>query len=100
MSELRPCPFCGGEMTGQPDLFSGGTRYDHHCISDLLGEHDLRALWNTRVIEDALRSKIAELEARILPDEVLDEIVNCLTCRVDQDDVHAVLSEIRKARGI
>jgi BMFP domain-containing protein YqiC len=52
--ELKPCPFCGSEnpwgneecVCAKPDLMAMP-----------------RGAWNTRPIEDALRARIAELEA-------------------------------------
>lgn len=63
--ELKPCPFCGGELIGQPDLFSGGLRYDHNCINDLLGSCDFIPQWNKRPIEEKLNKRIDELEKEL-----------------------------------
>jgi len=68
--ELKACPFCGK----QPDIFvieevEFHTRWGVECqncgatIQDDFDESDLEKAWNTRPIEDALRARIAELEA-------------------------------------
>jgi len=63
--ELRPCPFCGNKNIRKnfgifPELFCSECEatiyaYDEH--------EDLAKSWNTRPLEDALQSRIAELEA-------------------------------------
>lgn len=67
MSELKPCPFCG-EM---PMLFDRPCYY-YQCIKEKCQGQEMswnntaqEALvsWNTRPIEDALQSRIAEMEA-------------------------------------
>ena len=55
--ELRPCPFCGGEAEL---CYSEVDTFCRKC--NVLQETEL---WNTRPIEDALRLRIAELEAEI-----------------------------------
>lgn len=57
MSELKLCPFCGNEpqeitLNGKPLVVCWG----RDCV------HDPKR-WNTRPIEDALTTRIAELEA-------------------------------------
>ena len=69
--ELRPCPFCGA----MPDNERGVVRYDPGVICHTKGcLLECRWFpiddWNTRPIEDALRARIAELEA------LVDELVN------------------------
>lgn len=57
MSEaLKPCPFCGGPEIPPAQI------YCDTCKTNIagLGDH-----WNTRPIEDALRARIAELEAAL-----------------------------------
>jgi hypothetical protein len=59
MSELKPCPFCGGrhiETAENLDLV-----YCFDCGAEM--HTDLGGGWNTRPIEDALNKRIAELEA-------------------------------------
>ena len=55
MSELIPCPFCGGEAEL---CYSEVDTFCRQC--NVMQETEL---WNTRPIEDALRLRIAELEA-------------------------------------
>jgi len=57
MSEiLRPCPFCGSaDIRTEPGI---NLNYCDKCSAEANIEH-----WNTRPIEDALRARIAELEA-------------------------------------
>ena len=74
MSELKPCPFCGSEV--QDD--ERGEKYPKkspmggwiiHCeccgasLSQFRKSGKDEISWNTRPIEDALRARIAELEA-------------------------------------
>ena len=66
MSELKPCPFCGGEPTSSNEfddevLFYGCTK-DIDCPMYDAPFVNLEN-WNTRPIEDALNARIAELEA-------------------------------------
>ena len=88
MNALKPCPFCGGEarkvtetidpddldfMTfddiDYPDCFEI-TCENERCISGwYLSPKD----WNTRPIEDDLRARIAELEARAEKAEAMVE---------------------------
>ena len=74
MSELKPCPFCGSEV--QDD--ERGEKYPKkspmggwiiHCeccgasLSQFRKSGKDEISWNTRPIEDALTTRIAELEA-------------------------------------
>ena len=77
MSELKPCPFCGGKAVAcsffdvddldyMPievnDNDAEVTCENERCINGwYLSPKD----WNTRPIEDALHARIAELEAEI-----------------------------------
>ena len=67
MSELKPCPFCGKDMQKRDILDPGEyTVYCNNCGA--FGPNDItqkRAdeMWNLRRPEDALRARIAELEA-------------------------------------
>ena len=54
--ELRPCPFCGGTKICTEKGIN--LNYCDNCSAESNIEH-----WNTRPIEDALRARIAELEA-------------------------------------
>ena len=55
MSELKPCPFCGGEAEL---CYSEVDTFCRKC--NVIQETEM---WNTRPIEDELRARIAELEA-------------------------------------
>ena len=55
MSDLKPCPFCGGEAEL---CYSEVDTFCRKC--NVMQETEL---WNTRPIEDELHSRIAELEA-------------------------------------
>ena len=57
MSELIPCPFCGGEAEL---CYSEVDTFCRKC--NVMQETEL---WNNRPIEDALTARIAELEAEI-----------------------------------
>jgi len=67
MSELKPCPFCGGMPKVNDWTLKGIT--DKRCFCDnekcpvYLSKTIAIDDWNTRPIEDALNKRIAELEA-------------------------------------
>ena len=66
MSELKPCPFCGGEAEL---CYSEVDTFCRKC--NVMQETEL---WNTRPIEDALNARIAKLEAELkITDELLKE---------------------------
>ena len=58
MSEMKPCPFCGGTKICTEKGIN--LNYCDNCSAESNVEH-----WNTRPIEDELRARIAELEAEI-----------------------------------
>ena len=62
MSELKPCPFCGSEQP-QDSKDDGNVPYEfgmsRSCSSCSAA---VNLGWNTRPIEDALTTRIAELE--------------------------------------
>ena len=62
--ELRPCPFCGNEPVVEGNLVACNNlncpTYDNYWTDPMIFTCDQ---WNTRPIEDALQSRIAELEA-------------------------------------
>ena len=75
MSELKPCPFCGGEAI--TTAFFDADDFDYmpievnDCDAEVTCKNE-RCIngwwlspkdWNTRPIEDALNARIAELEA-------------------------------------
>jgi len=67
MSEMKPCPFCGGMPKVNDWTLKGIT--DKRCFCDnekcpvYLSKTIAIDDWNTRPIEDELRARIAELEA-------------------------------------
>ena len=66
MSELKKCPFCGGEAQVNTWTMHGITESRCFCSnSDCPNSVRTVALeqWNTRPIEDALHARITELEA-------------------------------------
>ena len=83
--ELRPCPFCGGEAEL---CYSEVDTFCRKC--NVMQETEL---WNTRPTEDALRLRIAELEAELkITDELLKEatetigaVVACCTYNSNDD---------------
>ena len=63
MNTLKPCPFCpdGGDL--QLVTFTGGADDVVNChVCGTILKHKI---WQTRPIEDDLRKRIAELEAKI-----------------------------------
>ena len=58
MSELKPCPFCG-----EPVVFN---KFAEKVVCEDCGATIYSDYWNTRPIEDALQTRIAELEAERL----------------------------------
>ncbi len=65
MSELKPCPFCGGKA--EVDTNIGGVVCENLCTNPNTfdgGGGVWTDDWNRRPIEDALRARIAELEAK------------------------------------
>lgn len=61
MINLKPCPFCGGNDIVYEEALS--VTYCNDCGGEL--DEGFGSDWNTRPIEDALRARIAELEAEI-----------------------------------
>ena len=78
MSEMKPCPFCGGMPKVNDWTLKGIT--DKRCFCDnekcpvYLSKTIAIDDWNTRPIEDALNARIAELEAHIAALEEAAEI--------------------------
>jgi hypothetical protein len=76
MSNFLPCPFCGGAVSkcDESPLYGGSIMHDEtECLfkNNLLFHGNINDRWNSRPIENALRSRIAELEKalRIADDE-------------------------------
>ena len=78
MSELKPCPFCGGEAEL---CYSEVDTFCRKC--NVMQETEL---WNTRPIEDELRARIAELEAE-------SDQLTARLCQERQDDKWIPVSE-------
>ena len=89
MSELKPCPFCGK----MPKVEPNGDCYCDYYICPMAPDSYMPKDWNTRPIEDALRLRIAELEAELkITDELLKEatetigaVVACCTYNSNDD---------------
>jgi len=75
MSELKPCPFCGGEVTAR--LTPQGYIWCDNCHTPF---NAVDELFNTRPIEDKLTATIAERDAEI---ERLNERVEELSMRLE-----------------
>lgn len=61
--ELRPCPFCGHP----PKHFGSHAPWVVACDNpdcQCQANADYVGAWNTRPVEDALRARVAELEAK------------------------------------
>ena len=71
MSELKPCPFCGGGAAYTQILGNYKRPHEVYCFTCDGGIKEGRSKdgvihnWNTRPIEDALNARIAELKAFI-----------------------------------
>ena len=69
MSELKKCPFCGGEAAYTQILGNYERPHEVYCstcdggITEGRSKDGVIHNWNTRPIEDALKARIAKLEA-------------------------------------
>ena len=59
MSELKPCPFCGGTKICTEKGINLNN-YCDNCSAESNVEH-----WNTRPVEDALNARISELSQAV-----------------------------------
>ena len=70
--ELRPCPFCGKPADDRYNRLAKCS--NKQCLMNYWFEDDadfyIRDDWNTRPIEDALQSRIAELEKDLSNKEI------------------------------
>ena len=66
MINLKPCPFCGGNDIVYEEALS--VTYCNDCGGEL--DEGFGSDWNTRPIEDALQSRIAELEKDLSNKEI------------------------------
>ncbi|MDL2315458.1 Lar family restriction alleviation protein [Desulfovibrio sp. OttesenSCG-928-A18] len=71
MKELKPCPFCGGSNIVVTHETADASVYCADCYGEIkiyrkgVIASDLNARWNTRPLEDALRTENARLTAEI-----------------------------------
>ena len=66
--DLNPCPFCGStDIDAEPNTDIYGSVCCNKCgFSSPYGEISIMIeRWNTRPLEDALQTRIAELEAAL-----------------------------------
>ena len=76
MSELKKCPFCGGEAFYIKIMGNYEKPHEIYCskcdgaITEGRSEKQVVTNWNTRPIEDALQSRIAELEKDLSNKEI------------------------------
>ena len=87
MSELKPCPFCGGtKICTEKGL---NLNYCDNCSAESNIEH-----WNTRPIEDGLRARIAELEK---DNDEFRQLIRDWSIVLEQDD-HFQLWHVESVR--
>lgn len=73
MSELKPCPFCGGKAAieyGENNFFSNRTDYLYIRCFNCRGDWMLFNNWQSRPIEDALRAENERLKKAL--EEIAD----------------------------
>ena len=78
MSEMKKCPFCGGEADYTQILGNYGRVYCFTCdggIREGRSKDGVIHNWNSRPIEDALNARIAELKD--VMEIVYDEWITC-----------------------
>ena len=79
MTDLKKCPFCGGEDTEVSVNYEYGDGYEvscNDCDSDVFAKTKDEAVkrWNNRPLEDTLQSKVKTLR------EALEEDKEIWTC--------------------
>lgn len=97
-SDLKPCPFCGGQASYRPmnDKYyrvycalCGASQNTHETKDEEVES------WNARPIEDALRAEVADLQHRLtLPDPVLEAEIEGL--HQDRRDFREVIRGLRE----
>ena len=101
MSELKPCPFCGGDRVYGTKARNGVYRVECWCcgasVESVCGIEKAIKWWNTRAIDrDALLDLADELEEP-WPSDIFDTVEGL---RGDIDEyARAVAWRIRKAVG-
>lgn len=83
MSELKPCPFCGGEAILESNKLRYGTIYSAYCQkcgAEITGfsEHEAVAAWNRRAQPDDLLTSTRRAQHMATVDTV--EVVRCRDC--------------------
>jgi hypothetical protein len=64
-AKLRPCPFCGKEMSEKNFFSCDGYPQACGCWEMTHAGEEAEKVWNTRPIEDALAARVAELEGAL-----------------------------------
>ena len=65
MSELKACPYCGKRPTEETFYSEDGFPMGCNCVWNTNTAEQAEKRWNARPIEDALQSRIDELEAKL-----------------------------------
>jgi len=95
MSELMPCPFCGGTNIRKPEIENGWLC--EKCGSERFGD------WNARPLEDALRKRIGELEST---NEVCNDALNAYDkqrseiVKLSNDTVNKLIARAERAEAM
>lgn len=81
MTELKPCPFCGGRDI-DPDNWAdgpcGAMHGGHACVTCGAAPGKIGTdVWNTRPVEDALHDEVERLRlVRVAADDMIDVVDN------------------------
>ena len=84
MSELKPCPFCGGTKICTEKGIN--LNYCDNCSAESNVEH-----WNTRPIEDALNARIAKLRKALI--RIKEEYYSNGTWEETADDMYELAND-------